>query len=564
MGARDNLVCGRPSSEGASGSIHPTTNGRLRTAQLRRNTFARKLGNAWQSAVRRVDEWLVNRGIRWVMQSNSESAWRRRLVDWLAERRSANTGANRSLLWILRVPSRISWGARTWRSDLALVAADRQRAALPADEHLRLLAIWIVEILTPSTVDQATAGLASLTWASELSQPPAEWLDEIRERPSVNAFMSLGYASNRPRPGMGRVDDLPEEFSMVEVSLSSLTATLTAVVGQFILSTAGSNQIEEALRHEYSPEVRYRQGAFRNFNPPMQQAKAVRDVRQRLRADVSGWLKRQVPGAFAAGLLDGQFPALELLVTEKEQPLQGAWGNRSVWTDAAGLAGYTGTWISTTINGLRAHQEHWSSVPGERHSLVLAGRREELEAAGRWTGHTGDDAITIGLGEASRLLASTWAASSLVQGWDAQFGRARDLAARHLSGWRISRSLRTLRQHILTYDFDVSSCAKDLVALSRNKLAQFDGLRMVAAPYPHRPWVETQLSSQLRYVIRGSIKRLDESSRRLRESLSATSGLTVARSSIRLQRWAVSTGIISVLVAAAAAAAAFLALTRAK
>ena len=95
--------------------------------------------------------------------------------------------------------------------------------------------------------------------------------------------MSLGYASNRPRPGMGRVDDLPEEFSMVEVSLSSLTATLTAVVGQFILSTAGSNQIEEALRHEYSPEVRYRQGAFRNFNPPMQQAKAVRDVRQRLR-----------------------------------------------------------------------------------------------------------------------------------------------------------------------------------------------------------------------------------------------------------------------------------------
>ena len=66
---------------------------------------------------------------------------------------------------------------------LPLLLQTGSALALPADEHLRLLAIWIVEILTPSTVDQATAGLASLTWASELSQPPAEWLDEIRETP---------------------------------------------------------------------------------------------------------------------------------------------------------------------------------------------------------------------------------------------------------------------------------------------------------------------------------------------------------------------------------------------
>ena len=316
----------------------------------------------------------------------------------------------------------------------------------PADEHVRFTSIWMVELLTPSTVDPFLRSLRKRRIRPERTDL-ADWMIDIRGRAPFEGTQGLGTytgtGSKGPLRRTERARDLPKEFSEVGLQMVSVTRTITAIVARFVLTDEEAGGLERILRTAPRARVvRERGGAIGETFPETIKARDVLHYQRRIREVGRRWLRRRVIGLFGTGLVGGAVPTAELFLVDDEMPLQGDYLSANAqWLRTAHLDGVMGdTWIATDPVGLRAMVPTGLETLEVRHALVLAGSRRHLA---HWSSAR---AAAVGPG-AVRLdplvdfdmdtLAAKWALRSLFEGWEAQSAFTRDASPARLAATRL-------------------------------------------------------------------------------------------------------------------------------
>jgi hypothetical protein len=198
----------------------------------------------------------------------------------------------------------------------------------PSDELIDLRCIWAVEFYTPSQVAQLLSGFEKLGWDREDIRnriSPSIWVQSFRETPLASGSFNFG-AIHRPGDKRslsthGWTALLPPCVDYAFASMYSLTSSITCIVMCFILDEKYSGRFDERLRHKYKTVLEpIAGGGYRLLNPPWQKTAAIQAIRAEMRAAVANWFRTQLPGLFASGIIEDEFPTCEFVTLHKAQP----------------------------------------------------------------------------------------------------------------------------------------------------------------------------------------------------------------------------------------------------
>lgn len=145
-----------------------------------------------------------------------------------------------------RLPSRLRLQliARQGLAEIrSLDGEQNERGRLPADEHIQVHCLWMVECYPPSRVGGLISGLRGLGLdhgRTGMERGGAvEWLIKSRGTGVAGAWINLGYFT-RPRTPVFGVDrvltELPPVVEFASGSLYALSPSLTGLVVRFVLT----------------------------------------------------------------------------------------------------------------------------------------------------------------------------------------------------------------------------------------------------------------------------------------------------------------------------------------
>jgi excisionase family DNA binding protein len=445
------------------------------------------------------------------------------------------------------------------------------RYALPDGEQPVLAAVWTVELYTPSSIAGLLDALQRHNWLrprSSGSTDAVRWVQDHRGRPGSGGWMWL------PRvipPGTGgpfldaNVGEVPDGFSSIHLAIVAVTSTLTAVVGCFLPTDELAAGLEAALRREHQTTVSPNpSGGWSIHSVEQHKHDAVDAMRTGARQAAMDWMQRYLPGVFARGLLEGDMPTFDLILTESAEPLVDNSGPRQpnrAWLDLLALDTAFFAWICRDVAGLkmtlpRSIHEHHVTLAAQRSQLFHDDQLDDPRVRRRQELSWKLDADYL-----APSFAAQWAINGLLSGVERRLARIRDLAERS-SHRRSIRMLDELRQELLSVGLDGHVVAADVIAFT-NAAALYDHnmLEFVKAwtPKPTEattPAPPATIPAALREHQQQRAQQILDSERQLRDLLGATSNLAGTVTNLRLQRrvailTAVSTvaAIIALLVA---------------
>lgn len=233
---------------------------------------------------------------------------------------------------------------------------------VPANERLRQIALWGVEIFGPAEVDALNVAIERLGWNEDrllgLNTYPVSWINEQRTY-GTEGNLNLGVIE---RPGKsrflprGRTALLPELVDYAHGYLYQLSPSVTAVIICFVLTESAGRAYHEELNLDRKTVHEPLEGGYRSHNVEHVKRRAVDLVRTRSRAQLVEWFASNLPGFFCRAPDGNRLPTAELISTTSEPLLVGVtaqerpepdWvrllsqpGHREIWTlkDCAGLA----------------------------------------------------------------------------------------------------------------------------------------------------------------------------------------------------------------------------------
>lgn len=133
------------------------------------------------------------------------------------------------------------------------------------------------------------------------------------------------------------VGEVPDGFSSIHLAIVATTSTLTAVVGCFLPTAEFGAGLEAALRREQQTTVSPNpSGGWSIHSVEQHKQDAVDAMRTSVRQAAMDWIQRYLPGVFARGLLEGDMPTFDLILTESVEPLVDTSGPRQpdrAWLD---------------------------------------------------------------------------------------------------------------------------------------------------------------------------------------------------------------------------------------
>jgi excisionase family DNA binding protein len=503
-------------------------------------------------------------------------------------REQASRRALRLLYVHPRLPQPARWllsslGRNAERADILETVRRRDAEkvswyALPDDERPVLAAVWTVELYTPSSIAGLLAALERHTWLwprSGGSTDPVQWVQDHRGRPGSGGWMWLARVIPRRTGGPfldAVVGEVPDGFSSIHFAIVAVTSTLTAVVGCFVPTDELAAGLEAALRRQQQTTVWPNpSGGWSIHSVEQHKRDAVDAMRTGARRAAMDWMRRLLPGVFARGLLEGDMPSLDLILTESVEPLLDNPGPRQpdgAWLDLLSLDTSFFAWICQDVPGLKA------ALPGSMHDrhehhLTLAARRsqlfhdDQLDDPQKRRRH--ELVYRVDADYLAPFFAAWWAINGLLSGVERRLARIRDLAERS-SHRRSIRMLDELRDELLNVGLDGHVVAADIVALT-NDAARYDRhmLEFVQAwtPEPSEgstPAAPATIPAALREHQQQRAQQILDSERQLRDLLGATSNLAGTVSNLRLQRGVAILTALSTVVAIVALIVAVLSL----
>jgi hypothetical protein len=197
----------------------------------------------------------------------------------------------------------------------------------PSDELIDMRCIWAIEFYMPSHIKRLLSGFEVLGWDKEdpfISSPsPTLWIQKFRETPYGGGQFNLGpiyHSGDKRFFRHGREAPLPPYVDYALASMYSLTSSITCIVLCFILDENCSGRFDEALRRKRKTVLeRIPGGGYRLPGPPLKDSRHS-GYSSEMRASAANWFRTQLPGLFASGIMEGEFPSCEFLTLRKALP----------------------------------------------------------------------------------------------------------------------------------------------------------------------------------------------------------------------------------------------------
>jgi hypothetical protein len=417
----------------------------------------------------------------------------------------------------------------------------------PLDETVDLRCIWAVEFYMPSQVANLLRGFEKLGWNTDdttISQiSPTRWIQQLRETAHGGGWFNLGPIS---RPGnknffhIGRTSPLPPEVEYAIAAMYSMTSSITCIVIGFILDKKYSGRLDESLRRKRQTVLEpLTGGGYRLPGPTSQKVTDIRAIRTELRESAANWFRTHLPGIFASGLLEDEFPTCEFMTLRKARPFPKESERNSEedeWLRLLDIDRDINAWVADGMLGLKFV---WPLLRDEKkrfHAIVAA--KEDAFSADELRGYGGGDRSSYVIYVDRRVngLLSRWALLGVLAGFERHHNKIRDSAIFRTSQQR--KSLRLLGEFYnnLSQSVDINAMSMELGHFAGRQVS-FEQDVEVFRPSNFRFYrnKEITLSQELREQIAGRSKWLENTDRSVRDLLCQYSTVLGTRENIRLQ-----------------------------
>lgn len=430
---------------------------------------------------------------------------------------------------------------------------ENAETSLPADEDVRMPALWITELYTPTTVDNLLAGLRPFA-LKELGRPKGldvlHWVHQARRSGGFSYRHLLPVYDKRRSTsrfvGDGLFDRLPAGIDAVDATLYAVTSSVTALVACFQLEADAAQEIGQILNRDVSTRVvRHHDGLYTASSPFWLKWREIEAWRGGVRRDAAAWLARRMPGFFHS--VGAPPPTLELLLTDQYRP----WDENAVrhqWLDLLDLEGWDGYWQCAQVPGLRLRERMTMREGLQVHHLAtLASTRAEFLEAFRGSSHVdGTDeleAATHVMRHHACDLSVRWALSAMVREVDQQLSALTDRAATASAGFGAARKLAKIHKDVIRIGLNGQVVVNDLVRLANGRgLWSYGVLDFTRVPPANLPADETgvqmekaTLLSTLRERQVHDGRRLTQTEANVRELLGIGADLRAASLNLNIQ-----------------------------
>lgn len=489
---------------------------------------------------------------------------------WLALARMRFAPAPvRTLAW--REASRLHAHDDAARSRAESDARENAETRLAADETVRMPALWITELYTPTTADKLLGGLRPFA-LKELGRPKGlgilHWVQQAR-RGGGFSYRCLPTVYDKRRwagrfVGDGLLDRLPPGIDTVDATLYAVTSSVTALVACFQLDADAAQELGRILNRDVSTSViRYHDGLYATSRPFWRKWRDIESWRGGVREGATAWLARHMPGFFHS--VGAQLPTLELLLTERHRP----WDENPVrrqWLDLLDLEEWDGYWRCEQGPGLRLRERMTMREGLQVHHLAtLASTRADfLEAfPGSSHGYGTDDlqaAVRMMSHHASDL-SVRWALSAMVREVDQQLSALTDRAATASAGFGAARRLAKIHKDVIRIGLDGQVVVNDLMRLANGRglwsYGVLDFTRVPPAALPADAMAEQMEKATLLDTLRERQlqdgRRLTQTEADVRELLSIGADLRAASLNLNIQWIVALLALVSIGIAVWAA-----------
>lgn len=424
---------------------------------------------------------------------------------------------------------------------------ENSRTEPPLDETVDLRCIWAVEFYMPSQVAQLLRGFEKLGWNTDdtaISQSsPTRWIQRLRETAHGGGWFNLGpihRPGNRRFFHIGRTAPLPPEVEYALAAMYSLTSSITCIVIGFILDKKYSGRLDESLRRKrqtfLEPLIR---GGYRLPGPASQKATNIRAIRADLRESAANWFRTHLPGIFASGLLEDEFPTCEFVTLRKARPFpkEGEQNREEEeWLRLLDIDSDIDAWVADDLPGLKFTWPFLRDEESRFHAIVAA--KEDAFSAEELRGYSGGDRSSYVIYVDRRVngLLSRWALLGALAGFERHLNNIRDSATFRMSQQRSPLRLLGEFCNHLSQSIDIGATSVELGHFA-DRQASFEHKVETFRPSDSRFYrnKDITLSQGLREQIAERSKWLGNTDRSVRDLLCQYSTLLGTRENTRLQ-----------------------------
>ncbi|MGJ7491438.1 hypothetical protein [Variovorax sp. ZT4R33] len=233
---------------------------------------------------------------------------------------------------------------------------------LPAEEELRIRAVWGTEVFGPNESDRLYGALEKLGWTSGSfnGEGALAWVQQQRTYGlHGGAWYNVGPVVRRADlakyVGHANHAPLPDEVDYLLVRLHQIVPAVTCIVVCFVLKPEATTLYEHELNlNRSSVWRRARRWAITELDPVHLKQHAIARIRSHLNRMVEGWFGQSMPGFFCSLNQPERFPIAEFVTTN----LQDLFAERKEhpyfnWQKIMVNAGPFDVWTSGEIQGLR-------------------------------------------------------------------------------------------------------------------------------------------------------------------------------------------------------------------
>lgn len=343
---------------------------------------------------------------------------------------------------------------------------------VPADEHVTVPTLWVVELFPPS----AAADLTSLVEKYDPSSMNFDHLDSTTVLSQSRAGSGYSWlrlaefkdpSSTRIAPD-ARIESLPNHFWDIELTQIQLGSGLTAVVAQFSFTDDGAASLDREWHALHEPRLR-RQGKHRLADSRKWSAfSGTQRVRRQSHDMARQWMNEHCAGFFTQA--GEPQPLMDSLIVERCMPTSVSQSipDEQDCLRALGISPGRASFFSTQIPEFALERTDVGVCPTLQtsRSWALWGNRLAASKARPDLGvyHGASDtpeALGYAVDEEARDMLLALSITELVDTMKGQYTTVRDTArAQHDSF--TSSDLQSLRRQLLTLSIDLASLEVDV------------------------------------------------------------------------------------------------------
>lgn len=350
--------------------------------------------------------------------------------------------------------------------------------ALPADEHVSVPSVWVLELFPPSQFASLESAIRKNDWDRERrlwSNREANLEILVKSRSGTGwSWWSLGEivdTSSRWQFPDGTREKLPDLFEAIQLRAIQIGTGLTAVAGRFYLSESSAAYLDTVWHSDHEPMMLRRHGGRpQTLNHKWAAFHNTQTARCQVHEAARKWMQRRIPGFFAS--IGEANTLVDMLLTDKFDPLESGEPPREL-DDAFRALGLTEhhmfQYVSKDLPGFRLMSTSTHIAPAIGSGRVWALWAQRQRAADATERDLSPYGANVGQALAHRYsdgiesFLIPLGISDYLEATEAQYAVIRD-HARAQHGRFKSGAIRSLRQSLLTFSLDVASVFRDLKA----------------------------------------------------------------------------------------------------